>query len=243
MARRFKRRRRIRRRPIRRFRRFRRSRRSIGRLFRKVNKISRSIEYKNIDDIANLGGAILSDGGDFMGLSLSQGTTALTRIGRDILIHRISFGGMIRVLEDGTATNNTLPVRCRMIIFLDKVCDNPGTPPALSDLYDTSFYTNPTFAYRNRDNYKKYKVLYDKTFNLAPWAYNDTSTYTGNRPWHIMKFNMKFKKGLKVRFAEGTTFPAYNNLYLYWFSDLPSQTNKFYPSIPSVYRRVTFSDC
>lgn len=244
MARRFKRRRTIRRRrPFRRFRRFRRSRRSIGRLYRKVNKISRSIEYKNIDSLVNLGGAILNDGGDFYGISLAQGTTALTRIGRDILIHRISFGGIIRILENGTPDNTALPVRIRMLIFLDKVCDSPGTPPTLSDLYNTSFYTNPTFAYRNRDNFKKYKILYDKTFNLAPWAYNDTSTYTGFRPWHIMKFNMKFRKGLKVRFAEGSNFPAYNNLYLYWFSDLASSTNKFYPSIPSIYSRITFSDC
>lgn len=245
MARRFKKRRRFRYRRSFRKRYGRRRfgfRRGIRRLFRKVNKISRSIEYKNTDSIITLGGPILNDGLDYCGLVIPQGDTSTDRIGRYVMIHRVSYGGYVRTLSNGTPDNLATLNRVRVVLFLDKVCDTPGTPPALAQLYD-SYYTNPTFAYRNRDEYKKYKVLYDKVWNMPPVLTSTTdTTYSGFRSFIPFKFNFKFRKGLKVSFIGSATTPNYNNLWLMFFSDIQSQTNKNYPSIPTVYQRVVYSD-
>lgn len=80
---------------------------------------------------------------------LSQGTTASTRIGRQILMKSIELRGHFQADSATTFT----PVRCACV--LDRQPN--GAAPAFTDIYDAA---TPT-ALRNISNKKRFKVLFD----------------------------------------------------------------------------------
>lgn len=67
-------------------------------------------------------------------------------------------------------------------------------------------------------NHEAYAVLYDKSFNSMPRAWNDTSAvYAGYDPATI-KYRKKYKAGLTVKY-DGTNAAEYNPIYVVIITD------------------------
>jgi len=97
----------------------------------------------------------VNNGGTFNYLTtMTQGTSDVTRVGNKILIKYLWMKA--NIIQHATGLDQT--VRC--VIIRDNAPD--GALPAWLDVYNTV----DVYAFRNRDRLCRFRVLYDRTFQI-----------------------------------------------------------------------------
>lgn len=181
-----------------------------------------------------------------------QGTNYDQRVGRSILVHRISYAGTIRVTSTGSPADPEIMENVRHLRYIDRQPDSSGTAPSGGQLFELFVGQNTTDAMRNIENYKWYKVLYDKVW---PFHNNYTQasgqigfyTYSGVKSHKFFKFHVKFRRPIKVTFVddpEATQQIAQNDILVSFFGPTTSSVaDEFYPQLTSLTMRTVYSDC
>lgn len=199
----------------------------ISTLNRKIKKIQDSRELKYFDTLFI--GAVNSTGSLHLVNGIPAGTTQITRIGAEIDATSVQF----RFAIDTDSTNITGTQRIRMILFWDRQAN--GAAPALAGdpllatgggaLLNNAVVTDLVYSPYQYENQERFRVLYDKTFQLSPkiWQEHDNSTPTAiTEVYPIgMTSKRKIKLGRKVRYDATTgsiTTINTNSLYMAFVS-------------------------
>lgn len=134
--------------------------RGLGQLANDVWKLKQmvNVEYKNHD--VEVTSTTIDTTGSITALNyINQGDGTETRDGSMFRMKSLEFRYLMN-LDD----NLTVPVSCRMIIFLDT--DPDGSTPTLASLLDDT--TNPHLSPRNLDNRSRYVIYKDQMLTLNP---------------------------------------------------------------------------
>lgn len=101
---------------------------------------------------------------------IPQGVTESTRVGRKCVIKNLNFRlTLYRVLVDSVAT--ALPhEQVRIMLVLDKQAN--GANPAITDILETDDMN----SFNNLANKSRFRVLYDKVFNMDALAVGSNGT-------------------------------------------------------------------
>lgn len=153
-------------------------------------------------------GEILPGGGTATSINLvPQGTTESTRIGRKIVIKKISIKGMIKY---PTLSGTALTPILRMALVLDKQAN--GAYPAWSDIYSS----DEPYSFLNLANSQRFVIMKDWFFTLAPTggAYDGTNdVFVGQAK--IIKYNKSCNLPIEFNSTTGAiTEIRSNNLFL-----------------------------
>jgi len=115
------------------------------------------VELKTVDTL------MTSDGTTTASITclnlLAQGTTAVTRIGRSILMKSIQ--ARLWIKREDVTTTTVQSIRCAL--FYDKQVN--GAAPVVSDFWVSGTGNSPTWL-RNLNNTDRFYCLYDKVYNL-----------------------------------------------------------------------------
>lgn len=141
---------------------------------------------------------------------LTQGTTASTRVGRQILMKSVEIKG--HFVAD--STTSITPVRCMLV--LDHQPN--GAAPAFTDIYDTAVPS----SLRNISNKKRFKVLFDSgiiaiTGNTSSSNENTLVPYEHYRK---LKVPVQYNSGNAGTIADIAT----NSLYMCFIGGTASGT-------------------
>lgn len=145
------------------YRRFRRPRRNIfyKRLRNKMYKLARQLNVEYKEHNVQFTGNAVSSTMTIQNLNLiDQGTTDITRIGRQIKITRCNIRSVFAINTSATMTY------VRVIVLIDKQV-NQAAFSAGDLLYDTSVFDN-CVSMINLDNKGRFKILADKILSLSP---------------------------------------------------------------------------
>lgn len=99
-----------------------------------------------------------------------QGTTDVTRIGNKIKICNLDMKFALSLDDETSPTTAVTSANIRMIVYIDKQTN--GAAAAVTDVL-----TSATIgSFRNMDTVDRFKILWDKNFNLTPRTayYNST---------------------------------------------------------------------
>lgn len=179
-------------------------------LARSVKKINNEIELKwvdNFEQAVSVGDAtFLFD--DCLNTT-QQGDTAITRDGNFISMTSVQL--KLHVVSNPLARLNH---EMRMILFIDR--QSNGTIPLLqslvagvptfqpTDVLDTSVIVDPTHAPYNRNQQKRYKILYDKRIVTRVIAMlDDTPAPPTLVPYPIL-INIRRKLGQRAQYVTNT---------------------------------------
>lgn len=116
----------------------------------------------------------------------------------------------------------SLAQRARCVVFEDM--DNTGTAPTTADVLESVAVNSPL----NHTNGKRFKILYDRVFVLAPDASNA-----------IQQFKHYIKLNDHVRWSDTTTGTREGQLYVIYFCDTGTATNQ--PAV-DLQARIRFVD-
>lgn len=188
-------------------------------LNKKIKHIENNlIELKHID-LFNAGTAATVAGVTEFLLPLGQGDTNILRNGNNIVPSSIQ--AKLQLFSDSlnVATSN---IRC--IIFWDRQCN--GAAPILTGaggLLDVSVITDPTQAPLNYDSIHRYKVIFDKIYQIVPQVPLTVVAGTTTSVVQIIKqVNIYRKLGRQVKFSgTGATIASVltNSLNVAYFTD------------------------
>lgn len=120
----------------------------------------------------------------------------------------------------------------RMMIFWDSQPN--GAAPTVPTLLDTTVITNANFAPYNRNNQKRYKILYDKLFTFDPMLQLTTTTTavpgtdtTATVVQMQKAFRKKIRLGRTIKYdgdSSAIADIATNSLYLFQVSNQVTST-------------------
>ncbi len=106
---------------------------------------------------------------------IPQGVTESTRVGRKCVLRRLMFKGQ---LIQPTGTNLAASgAKGRVIVYQDKQTN--GATAAVTDILDTASVN----SFRNLANSGRFKILYDKTFNMSNRASSGDGTTSDVAEW------------------------------------------------------------
>lgn len=133
-----------------------------------------TIEKKYLDTAIGVAafdtaGTILNSGTIIV---IPQGTTAVTRIGKKVVITNIHMRGKINVVSKTSQTAPPTGTIFRIIIYVDKQA-NKATA-AVTDILNTASY----LSFNNLTNSKRFVTLYDKTSSINYNMYQDKDVST-----------------------------------------------------------------
>lgn len=186
-------------------------------LQKSVRKIQRDEELKHKDTLIS---AVPATAGTFTLLNdIAVGDLATSRDGNDI--NATSIQWRIRVVGDVDLALNGMMLR--HIIFWDAQAN--GAAPVLADLLDLNTVTVGVIAPYNRDNQKRFKIVYDTTSVLnAPFTTAFTVATGVTTAVYGVRMQDQGKRQLaRVVKYDGTTAAIAdiqtNSLYSVWISD------------------------
>lgn len=125
------------------------------------------------------------------------GSAVNERIGSKVSIRSIELRAQVTAPQSSSTVNAWTGAIVRLSIVVDKMSN--GTVPTDAMIWTDQINYDPNccVALRNLDNRHRFKLLYDKTFNVS---------YYGQYGDHITKHvYMKLKKPLLVSFNSGDT--------------------------------------
>lgn len=132
-----------------------------SRIRRRMYKIARQLNVEYKEHNVQFTGNTISQTLTIQNLNLiDQGTTDITRIGRQIKITRVNIKGVFAINASATMTF------VRVLVLIDKQV-NQATFSASDLLFDTSANDN-CVSLINLDNKGRFKILYDKIIALSP---------------------------------------------------------------------------
>lgn len=146
------------------------------------------------------------------------------REGNSLLMTSYTIKGEVYIDKDFASPDSNNKVR----ILLVQMTDDNQSAPLLGDIIESPGTAPSLFSYYKIKGDRRYKVHYDKTFNLQ----NTNQTYSSSSaimPTTTEPFRRKFtirakvpKKGLKVSYAQGSISgngPVTNGLFFVAYSD------------------------
>lgn len=154
-------------------------RREIRNVRKSIKKIQRNVELKYVDVSTNT--ALASNATLVLLNGLAQGDTDETRTGNMIQATSINIRGWVQ--RTGT-TSTSCPFR--LLLFWDQQPN--GAAPAVTDVLTT----NHVYGLYNRDNQKRFKILYDKVFCIHP-------QYTSQLMFHPIVIKRKLSRQVKYK--------------------------------------------
>lgn len=132
---------------------------------------------------------------------IAPGTGASQRIGMKIAIRSLEMRNNIYTNAAGMVAQS-----CRLLLLQDRQC-NGAAPAALTDFISPGTY----LGMRNLANRKRFRIIWDKTYNMGLAGLTDPQTVTR----HIY---LKFRKPLNVEYNAGVAGTvadiSSNSLYL-----------------------------
>lgn len=133
----------------------------------------------------------------------AQGDTESSRDGRHYYIHSIYMRGLITKAATEAQAAPIPEITCRICLIIDTQTN--AAVVTASDVMDTGA-TNVISAFRNLQNAKRFRVLWDKVFRIKPettneGAVNSFASSAVSLPW---KYYKQFKKPIPVN-CVGTT--------------------------------------
>lgn len=132
-----------------------------SRIRRKMYKIARQLNVEYKEHNIQFTGNTVSSTMTIQNLNLiDQGTTDITRIGRQIKITRLNIRSVFAINTSATMTY------IRVIVLIDKQV-NQAAFAAADLLYDTSVFDN-CVSMINLDNKGRFKILSDRILALSP---------------------------------------------------------------------------
>ncbi len=141
----------------------------------------------------------IGTGGTITNLSLNlipQGVTESTRVGRKCTIKGLFIKGQLFLNEvtDGSSSADV----ARVIIYHDKQAN--GTTAAVLDILETATLN----SFRNLSNSNRFRILHDKTMNLAiPSAAGNGTTQEWGRVMKNFKINKKLSMPIEFSATTG----------------------------------------
>lgn len=128
---------------------------------KKMYKLARQLNVEYKEHNVQFTGNTVSSTMTIQNLNIiDQGTTDITRIGRQIKITRVNIRGVCAINTSATMTF------ARFIVLIDKQV-NQAAFSAGDLLFDTSVFDN-CVSYINLDNKGRFKILCDKILSLSP---------------------------------------------------------------------------
>ncbi len=127
---------------------------------------------------------------------IPQGVTEITRVGRKVCVHDVSFRGAIHQAAGTTVT--TGHNICRIMLIHDKQCN--GANATMTDIYENS--TTGIHSFRNLANQGRFRVLWKTQFKFNNPAFAGDGT-TQDHPAQIIPFNFYRKVDLPIEY-DGT---------------------------------------
>lgn len=176
-------------------------RREIRNVKRSIKKIQRNVEVKYVDTSVN---AVISGNATLALLNgLQTGDTDNTRSGNMVQATSISLRGWVQ----RTGTTGTSGA-FRLLLFWDQQANQ--TAPTSDDVITTPHL----YSQYNRDNQKRFKILYDKVFTIHP-------QYTSQLMFHPLIIKRKLSR--QVKYDDGNvgdiTDITTNSLYYMLITD------------------------
>lgn len=174
-------------------------------LNQKIKRIQNDIEVKYKDTLISAGGAAVTAGVNTLLNGIGTGEDASNRTGAEVNATSIQFKGKITIVPEEGFTQGV----CRMIIFWDQqpngalpvISANPGA--GSEALLNTAIVTSRVYAPYQYETNHRFRVLYDKIYQLNP-----TSSTTSVADFIAAPYNIVVKKKIplsrKVKY-DGTT--------------------------------------
>jgi len=133
--------------------------------------------------------------------SPTVGSALNQRIGRQIQVLKIKVRGTVSVPVQTPANGGETAAKCRIILVQDKQT-NAGLMTGAQLMRDASAAQVTINSFQNPDNFGRFRVLKDVTYNLQdPNAYTDAAAAPAmNGRKTNFKFNVNFKKPVVVHF-------------------------------------------
>ena len=203
----------------------------IKKLKKEVKKLSKSEEKKWFDrDVPSTAVPLAGTIQPLLALNVWGGTDNTARQnereGQSINVLSYKIKGQVYIDQDFASPDSNNKVR----IMLVQMTDDNIIQPALTDILEDPTGDRAIYSYLKIKGQRRYKVHYDKTFNLQnPGQYfanasgaNATSTAT-ERFRKEFRINVKIpKSGMKASYAQGSISgngPVQNGLFLVAYSD------------------------
>lgn len=209
-------------------------------LNKKIHHIENTLIELKFIDIYQASNTLTTNGIDDFLLPIAEGSTASQRDGNIVIPTSLQWRFIITADPDVIAAT-----RIRCILFWDQQAN--GALPVLigaantASLLDTSVITDSTIAPRNYNTIKRYKILYDKSFQINPNTIlnnNNTvpNTTTGlvpfSREMHVYK---KLNRTVKFNDTTGVIGSVVtNSLFAAYFCD--QATVALQPTVRAGYR-------
>lgn len=204
--------------------------RQIKNVQKHVKKIIRTEELNHVDIFIN-NVAMLSNPSTAQTILLNplqQGNNNDQRVGDEVMFTSIQIKGY--VLSDKDAVSGGQ--ECRIIAFWDKSPN--GVAPTAANLLDNSVIIDYVNAPYNQNYYTRFKILYDKRFNLnaqlgATYTTGATDTLTSVYPVTMsLEFRKSFNKKTNYGLSNMGTIAdiARGACYLLILSTVASGTNQ-----------------
>lgn len=136
-------------------------------------------------------GDVASTGDTFDDLvKIPQGTTEVTRIGRQVFIHEVYMQGLVK-LQTTTLTTATADM-VRIMVLIDHQCN--GVKATVAEILESTSWK----SYRNLVNVKRFTTLSDRTITMnANMAF---AADTGEK-FIAYKFSRRFRTPLQIELA------------------------------------------
>lgn len=158
-------------------------------------------------------------------LTVPQGLTSQSRVGKDIFITSLHFKFYLEMNQaqtDAIALVNSI----RVLLVVDKQCN--GSLPTLDTVLDKTdsggSEVNPSMAYRKLKNSGRFTILKDSLKKLdmdfVVGTGGESPTFAGKMEQTVV-CNINFKKALKITYSANTGGLAErteNNVFLYLIS-------------------------
>lgn len=143
-------------------------------------------------NLATAGGTLIEDS---LLCGIQQGSGANQRIGRKIIVKRLSFRMFVnyKAADDAPADNIF-----RIIIYLDKQANGASTN------WQTIFASQSVFAFNNLERKDRFTILKDFFFKVSPIPYYDSTSNTTltNIKTTLLKGNIKLN--LPIEYSGST---------------------------------------
>lgn len=215
---------------------------AIIKLSKKVKRIDRSIELKQLQNYQSSysGSSITTTVQDtspqmFLLNGSIQGTSTVTRIGDKINMTSMHLTGQVYVTSGGSSLGINAPVRIMVFLFKKPRGELPLlTSGGVASGNSAIFYNNGASPYPttyqqydtgvNQAMYQNYKILYDRVFTLKTLVGGYVpSTDATNSVNPFFNFNIRKKLGYVADYSRGTAgnyldFEA-NALYIAFITD------------------------
>lgn len=202
---------------------------AIKKLKKEVKKLSKS-EEKKWYDVDKPSTAIPLSGSiqPLLALDLWDGTNTNRQNQREgnalnLLSYKIK--GQVYIDQDFTSPDSNNKVR----IMLVQMTDDNITQPALTDVLEDPTGARAIYSFFKIKGQRRYKVHYDKTFNLQNVQQTASTTAGMSATTSTERFRKEFrinvkvpKSGMKISYSQGSVSgngPVVNGLFLIAYSD------------------------